>query len=193
MSINIVVKAEAPAPPYTCELVSFQTQATPFALYGLWLKSQRYFWASPDDWEVARSLLAQVGSELLMPCGTDIVNAIDRLYNLVDMRLVGLSRSVTGTGTDVDPFIYDPPLEQAATFTEANEGSAIYYGAINLEAWQNLLNGEHSSNWSDNYKLKVQIQELIDQDTADDADISTIITALTAAGVDLDALLLLLA
>jgi hypothetical protein len=193
MRLNIVYKAVAPEPPYECELVDIDTAAVPFMLYGIWLKAQKYFWADNDSWRTGRWLLNKQGASLLMPCGNDIINAVDRLYNLVDARLVGNYREVTGTGTEADPFVYDPPIEQAPGFFDPTEASIAWYSGINLSAWQNLLNGEHSGDWNDNYKLKAQLQELIDQDAADDVDIATLIAFAEASGISLEALLLLLA
>jgi len=186
MSLNIVTKSDAPVEPYPAHASCINIKLIPHILYGLWMKGQKYYWTSASEWTVARSLLAEQGAAILMDCSLEVTNAIDRLYNLVDTRLAGNVRSVTGTGTSLDPFVYDPPLEQAAAYMDGLEGSALYYGAINLSAWQNLLGGEHSSDWYDAYSLKAQIQELIEQDTADDADIAELLA-------DMELLLALLA
>lgn len=193
MTLNIVNKEAAPLPPYECELVSTYPAGARFVLGALWLKSQKYFWASGDDWFNGRSLLAQIGANTLMPCGNDIVNALDRLYVMLDGRLVGTIRSVSGTGTELDPYIYSPSIPQDGGDPIAQPGSLIGSLHYHSEAWENLLRGSTSDNFDDARSFRDQLQELIDQDTDDDADITSIITALTAAGVDLDALLLLLA
>jgi hypothetical protein len=186
MRLNIVYKAIAPEPPYQCELVEVDTAAIPFMLYGLWLKTQKYFWVDNDSWRIGRWLMNKQGASLLMPCGTEIINSVDRLYNLLDARLVGNYREVTGTGVEADPFVYDPPLEQAAQYIAATEGSLTFYADYNLQAWLNLLNGEHSDVFGDAYHIKLQIQELIDQDVADDVDIASLLA-------DMELLLALLA
>jgi len=128
-----------------------------------------------------------------MPCGIDIVNGLDRIYNLLDVRLAGIERTSTGTGTEADPFVYDPPIFQTPEIFDDEPISMIGLATNNNRAWKNLLNGTTSSDFGDDRSFRDQLQSLVDEDAGDDADISTIITALTAAGVDLDALLLLLA
>jgi len=160
MSINIVNKADAPEPPYICELVSYQPEATPFVLYGLWLKSQKYFWNSPADWETAKSLLAQVGSELLMPCGIDIVNGLDRIYNLLDVRLAGIERTVTGSGTSDDPFVYDPILYQTPEIFDDEPISLIGLATTGKRAWKNLLDGVTSPDFADSRSFRDQLEAI---------------------------------
>lgn len=160
MTLNIVLKADAPDPPYEGELVCHTAESTPFVLYGIWLKSQKYFWNSPSDWQVARTLLAEEGASLLMPCGRDIVNAIDRIYVQLDGRLSGLIRGVSGTGTDADPFVYSPAIPQDGGDPIAQPGSVIGSLHYHSEAWENLLDGRTSDNFDDDRSFRDQLDAI---------------------------------
>lgn len=110
MRLNLVNKQPAPARPWSCELVSFIPEAVPAVLYGLWIKSQEYFWETPADATRARQMLAEVGSNVLMPCGTDIVNAVDRLYMLWDYALYRTVRYNENEGIPGAPLNIQPPI-----------------------------------------------------------------------------------
>lgn len=173
MRINIVNKEIAPGPPFDYELVDYIPAYTPFILYALWLKSQRYFWATPEDWAIARSALAEQGAYFLMPGTIDIVNAVDRVYTLLDERLIGNERSVTGTGTALDPFVYDPPLEQAAQFLDPTEGTVTFYLDHQLRGLQNISDGQTSIFFSEDRNIHDQLAAILEALTTEgglDAD-----------------------
>lgn len=115
MTLNIIRPESMPARPYPDELYNFSITAIPALQYGIWLKSQPYYWLSDDDTLKARSVLSEVGAALLMPIGITLHNDMMALYNLLDAALGGIERSVTGTGTSADPFIYDRPIPQVKT------------------------------------------------------------------------------
>lgn len=112
MSRTKIPRSVVPEPPYHSALVCIPIEAVPFTLGALVIKSQKYWYASPDDWHTGRKLLALFGKALLMDCAPAIVQAIDRVYNLLDAGLNGRDRTATGTGTELDPFVYDPPIPQ---------------------------------------------------------------------------------
>lgn len=112
MTLNIIRPESMPARPYPDELYNFSITAIPALQYGIWLKSQPYYWLSDDDTLKARSVLSEVGAALLMPIGRDLINQNDRLYNLLDLSLRGVARTVVGDGTTASPFVYDPVIPQ---------------------------------------------------------------------------------
>jgi hypothetical protein len=162
MSINLVIKADAPLGPYECELVEIQPEAVPFMLYGIFHKLQKYYWSSHSDWIEGRRLMAMEGSNLLMPCGQAIVDAIDRQYTLLDVVLRGNVRSVTGTGTSVDPFVYDPVIPQSAEEMVPTLGSLQHVAQDTYDAWGNLLDGITDGRWSDDRNFRQLLQDLIE-------------------------------
>ena len=162
MTRNIVTRSTVQEPPYTTDLVCIPIAAVPLTLGALVLKSQKYWYASPDDWHRGRKLLAQFGKALLMPCGNDIVNAIDRVYGLLDAGLNGIGRSVSGTGTEADPYVYSPGLAQA------HEPDAFVPPSLRSDAnvtralLDNLTNGTVSSVAPDNRNIRQQLQNIYD-------------------------------
>src|SRR5690349_18727381 len=187
MKMNLVTKSEVPPPPYASALVCIPIAAVPFTLGALVLKSQKYWYASPDDWHAGRRLLASFGKALLMDCAQPIVDAIDRVYNLLDSGLNGTERTATGTGTEADPYIYTPPLPQVmAPETFVAPGVRVDMMIVRA-VLDNLINGNLSTaspvEAIPNYKLQViigLIEAMGGEDGPTAAQVAQIITILGA-------------
>lgn len=162
MKRNVVLVSEVPEPPYPSHLVCIPTAAVPFTLSALVLKSQKYWYASPDDWQRGRRLLAQLGKALLMDCAQPIVDAIDRVYNLLDAGLNGTERTATGLGTYLDPFVYDPPIPQTIAPTEYEAPGARHYGHAVAKLVDNLVTGTTSDIAPGVAVPNGKLQEIID-------------------------------
>lgn len=160
MRYNLVYKAIAPTPPYSSDLVCLPVEAIPHVLGALWLKSQKYWWAPGDNAQLGRQLLAEEGANLLMPCGTQIVNAIDRLYTLHDATFNGIVRTVEGTGTDVDPFVYTPALVQSASpTTYAGPGIKQFSEVLSLSL-AHLITGLSNDLYAEEVGLVPKLEEI---------------------------------
>lgn len=145
MTRNIVTKSTVPFPPYASDLFCLPIASVPFVLGALYVKSQKYWYASTDDATRGAKLLAEVGRNLLMPCGNDIINAIDRLTVLFDATINGVGRSTEGIGTDDDPFIYTPPLSQEGVPTNFTTGSIHDNSNVLRALLANIVTGALSS------------------------------------------------
>lgn len=109
MSLTIVHKWEAPVPPYTCEFVDIIPEAIPATLGALLLKSSKYWWITEDDQKNGRKMLAEQGARMLMPCGKEIVAAIDRVYMLIDRNENGTVYSYSEDAETGD-ILVSPPV-----------------------------------------------------------------------------------
>lgn len=145
MKRNIVIKSEVPSPPYGCELACIPIEAVPFTLGALVLKSQRYWFVSQDDWHRGRKLLAELGASILMDCTKPIVDAIDRVSARLDYGLFGIERSVEGSGTDIEPFIYTPPIAQVPTSDVFSLPGLVAQSDVLRALLANLVTGALSS------------------------------------------------
>lgn len=110
---SLVYRWAAPDPPYNGELVCLPVQSIPFVLGGLWLRSQKYWWQREDE-PVGRKLLAETGAHMLLGCGKDIVDAVNRVYMLIDRNENGTNYtydtdSETGEVTIFPPIPTVPP------------------------------------------------------------------------------------
>jgi hypothetical protein len=159
MTLNIVTKREAPLPPYICEMVDLDMEAVPFMLGALWLRAQKYWWLTPDDQMVGRQLMNKEMVGMLMPCSIDITNRQDALYNMLDARLGGILRDVTGSGTYDDPYVYDEPIPQVVDPIIYSTPGMQYNSVQVLAGLRNLANGTVSTGWADN---RVFRQTLVD-------------------------------
>lgn len=115
MSLNIVYKWSAPIPPYQCEFIEIAPEAVPAMLGALQLKASKYWWLTVEDQRLGRKMLAEQGARLLMSCGQDIVNAIDRVYRLLDSNQNGTIYSVSGDDTPESPLVFSPSMPVVPT------------------------------------------------------------------------------
>ena len=162
MTVNIVNKASAPVAPYSYEIIDLQTDTVPFSQFGFWLKSQKYFWASASDWTVGRSLLAERGARELMGTSQDLINSVDRLYNMLDASINGLERTVVGTGTELDPFVYTPTIPQVYALADAEETSLRWYGADQYDFNATIGIGQAAGRFPDNRNFRDLLQVIAD-------------------------------
>lgn len=186
MSYNIVVKRPAPSPPYTCEFINIDVESIPAMLAALTIKAQKYWWLDGIDAEWARWMLNKQKASFLMPCGTEIVNAIDRVYTLLDATIRGELRDVTGTGTAADPYIYDPVLPQTVDPVVYFTPGLQFLSAQSLDGIKNIADGTVSTVFLDNRNIRQLLADLIaavqaqnDEDT--NALLLEILTALGGA------------
>lgn len=184
MSYNIVVKRQPPYPPYTCEFINIDAESVPAMLAALTIKSQKYWWYDGMDAEVARWMLNKQKASFLMPCGTEIVNAIDRVYTLLDASIRGELHDVTGTGSDVDPFVYDPPLPQTVDPVVYQTPGLQYFAAQSFAGIQNIADGTVSTNFVDNRNIRQQLADLLAaiQAQSDEDTNALLLEILTALG-----------
>jgi len=141
MSRTKIIRSVVPEPPYNSALVCIPIAAVPFTLGALVIKSQKYWYASPEDWHRGRKLLASFGKALLMDCAQPIVDAIDRVYNLLDAGLNGTERTAIGTGTELDPYVYDPAIPQVVEPSAFGSPGLRHYTRASARLLDNLVTG----------------------------------------------------
>lgn len=162
MRVNSIARRPAPARPWTDDLVEVDHQAVPFMLTALWFKSQQGNWAVGDDVARGRQLMNKQGAQLLMGATQRLIDASDRLYTLLDAGIFGTNRDVTGTGTDVDPFVYEPPITQTKYPSEQSADGLLRYGFIGSSGLTNLITGEGNIVWPADTPLKDLLRSIID-------------------------------
>jgi hypothetical protein len=161
MRLNLVKPRAAPVPPYNDDLVEIDTEAIPYMLGALWLRSQRYNWITTDDARRGRQLLAKQGAQLLMSATDKIVAAIDRVYTLLGGTVLGRSYGIAGDGTPADPYRYDPPLPMTVDHTAYGDEGIMYYQVQQWAALANLATGNPTGGYTDNRNIRQQLEDLI--------------------------------
>ena len=144
MSYNIVLRSPVTARPYEDEVFSLPIAGVPYTLGAMRLRMSPYWYTSPEDYARGRSLLAELGSGLLMPSGQDIVNAVDRVTVLLDGAFNGIAR----VGTEIDPirrvWSYDPALSHSADPTNFHDPSLRFDTKATRWLYENFVNGTTS-------------------------------------------------
>jgi len=161
MRKNIVGKSAVPEGPYEQELICVPIAIIPQALGALDLKGQKYWYQTPEDWARGRSLLAYLGASMLLPCGKDIVNAVDRLYVSFEAHLVGIARSASPDLANPGSFVYAPALEQSANALDAVAPSLRADVEKSAGLLDNLVTGASNAYASDPDGLKQLVRQLI--------------------------------
>jgi len=147
-------------PPYDCQLVEIGAETVPYLLGALFVREQRYNWLTDNDAIVARRMLAKQGADLLMPCGKDIVQSMDRVYMLLNRGLTGQTYSYSGTGTEIDPYVYSPPIPVVPDETYVTPGLMARLEDLR-HLLQNALNGETIGGYTDTTSIRAQLEALI--------------------------------
>lgn len=174
MSRPLVVQHFFPSPPYTCELIEVNVQAIPSILYALWIKSQRYFWEKPlGSDKLARKALAEQTARLLMPCGGEIVTAINQLYRLVDVSINGAVYTFE-EDRDTGEIIYSPEIPVVPSATDPGFNSVRWQSNDTRVILRNALLGQTTAELTDARVFRQQLDDIIAGLGADDADITDI-------------------
>jgi hypothetical protein len=144
MSLNIVLRSPVSERPYASELCCIPPVGVPYCLGAMRLRFSEYWYTSRDDYVRGRSLLGELGSGLLMPCGQDIINAVDRVYNLLDGAYNGIGRVATLVPDTTNVYTYDPPLEQGVDTTNFHDPGLRHEAKAARWMLDNLVNGTTS-------------------------------------------------
>lgn len=161
MTYSIVVKRPCTGRNDFQQFVCVETRAIPTVLDAIRIRAAKYWWEDDAAWDCARDMLATFGKDLLMPCGTEIVNAIDRVYVMMDASLNGVSRGVTGAGTDADPFVYSPPLDNSKEADDYVPPSLRSDTNVARVLLHNLATGTPNAVVGDNRNFRDQLAEII--------------------------------
>lgn len=161
MSYTKTVPRDAPRPPYACELVEVDIPAIPFMLAALGHKAQKFYWSNEDEATQGRQLLAKQAASLLMPCAKAIVESVDRLYRLTDVIHNGAIYSYTGTGTTLDPYVYNPAMPIVPARQPGLEPSVKFSLEKILRLDDNLVNGTTYIDAPDARNLRQQLDDIL--------------------------------
>ena len=146
MTLNIILRSPVPERPYGAELCCIPPEGVPYCLGAMRLRFSEYWYTSPEDYVRGRSLLAELGGGLLMPCGQDIINAVDRVYILLAGVYNGTSRGAELAEGEDNVYVYDPPLSQAIDATDYSTPGLRTNADIARELLDNLVSGAVTAN-----------------------------------------------
>jgi len=151
----------AVAPPYDCQLVEIGAELVPYLLGALYVREQRYNWLTDADAIMARRMLAKQGADLLMPCGKEIVQSVNQVYMLLNQGLNGQSYSYSGSGTDADPYVYNPSIPVVPSNVYMDPG-IVAQNEDMKNLLNNAFNGVIEGNYSEPVSIRNQLQSIID-------------------------------
>lgn len=160
MKLNLVRKRDAPQPPYTGVFVCITVQSVPYLISSIWLHSQKYWFTNDLQARIGRRKLYEDAAHMLTECGTEIVEAVDRVYRLIDSNQNGTIYSSSGDGTPESPIVISPSIPTVPITTVYDEpGQRAHIDEIRL-ALRNLLNGETSTTFTDPRNFRQQLDDI---------------------------------
>jgi hypothetical protein len=92
------------------ELSEIDTGIIPFVIGGIETRMRSNMWASSADYNTIGLAIRKYEVALLMGIGTDIANAIDRLYTLNEAAQFGIMRESLGANPITGRIAYNPPI-----------------------------------------------------------------------------------
>jgi hypothetical protein len=161
MTINIVYKATAPNTPFAEDICELQVSFVPQLEGAIWLKSQKYWWATPDDWKVGRKALYEQGIAYLMPSAALIVNAVNNLYSLMDARLGGIQRTNLGIDEATGLQLYDPDILPDPNPENFISPGIQHSARLTDAGLQNLINGTLFGPYGQTEQAKQQLAAIL--------------------------------
>lgn len=184
MKYNLVHKNGVAPPPYECELVEYNPIASPYVLGALWLRSQKYWWLTADDQKYGRRLMAQIGSQVLMPCAQEVIDAIHNLYRLTSTIHYGTVYSYTGDGTPANPYVISPSIPVVPSPQEGEQPSVLFYLAKAERLLDNFVNGTTYPDAPDVRNVRQQLDDikaLLEAGQADEEELLPVLLDILAA------------
>jgi hypothetical protein len=184
MKLNIVLRSPVSVRPYDDDLYCLPVAAVPYVLGAIRLRMSPYWYSTEDDYARGRSLLAEFSGGLLMGCAQDIVHAINRVEAMIDVSLNGNGRTITGTGTTADPYIFVPALAPEFDPTDYVPPSLRSDANVTRALLDNLVNGTVSAVATDPRSFRDQleaIRALLEASGMDGEDIEAILNLILLA------------
>lgn len=181
MRYNLVGKRSVPPEPYHYCLVCVPMEAIPFVAGALRIKKAKYWWKTPEDVKRANDLLTRFENGLLMDCTLPIVNAIDRINTRLDAALFAQYHTVTGEGTDADPFVYNPALLQAPEEPFTPPASMVVNSQQTKELVHNLVDGTGTSLTTENRNIRDMLEAIrlaVSEKELDTEDVEALLQAI---------------
>lgn len=163
MKQNIVSRSPVSVRPYADDLYCLPVAAVPYVLGAIALRMSPYWYETAEDYARGRSLLAEFSGGLLMGCAADLVHAINRVEAMIDVSLNGNGRTITGTGTPADPFVFVPALAPEFDPTDYAAPSLRSDTSVSRALLDNLTNGTVSDVATDARSFRDQLQALIEK------------------------------
>lgn len=147
MTYTKVAKREMTPSPWQGELVCIPIEAIPHALTALEIKARKYYWQSDDDAKNGRQVLAEMGANMLLGCGGEIVQRLNLLYMQQDNIHNGQNYSYD-VDEETGEIIYSPPIPIVPPNTALyNHPGTRYWQEDTRDALLNAITGATSADY----------------------------------------------
>lgn len=145
-----------PAPPDTCELVTFPVAVVPYALGALEARTPRHIWAE-GSYVRGEQLIRRL--QLALLCGglQELLESNNRLYRMLDTAIFGTGYTVTST----DPLVVVPEIPPQRTMGIYGDDSILGRMEDMRQLLQNALNGTETPNYDRNNGVRDLLEQLV--------------------------------
>lgn len=163
---NVSPNIAFPTPPYTCDLAEYTIEAVPLLLSGLELRIRMFVREPNDDIDRAIQEIRKLQVMLLTGCSSQIVEALDRQYRLLDRAVNGTIYITNG----IDPITQKPVIVPALPLVPAGPAVSLSVRLTELlDSQNNLTDG-----------TRELLRQILLNSANDDQQIEDVLTALQA-------------
>lgn len=153
----------------SCYLVAINTSLLPLVVGALAHFEKRHVWHSDEEYEQGYNAFAELQACMTQLCIRELIDSNNRIYRLLDSSLNGVVYSASGTGTTIDPYLYEPPMPVVPATLPGLEPSLKFSSEKVLRLVDNLVNGTIYADVLDARNFRQQLDDLIAKATEEDS------------------------
>lgn len=144
----------------SCYLVAINVSLLPLVAGALKHFEERRSWHTDEEYEQAYNAFAELEACMISCCVSELIASNDRIYRLLDSSLNGAVYTVSGTGTKVDPYVYNPVMPLVPQTLPGAEPSLKFSGEKMLRLLDNLVNGTTYADAPDIRNFRQQLDDI---------------------------------
>lgn len=157
-----------------CFLVSVPIPLAPYVTGLLKIMENRGFWASDDDYLNGYTATYELERCFVSTCVSQLIEAQDRLYRMLDTALFGTTYTIEST----DPLVVSPAIAAARDLAFNNQDSVLGRLDRLSQTQEAFVAGTDTPLYSGTPNVHALLQGIIDALAAEDTDIGSLLTEL---------------
>jgi hypothetical protein len=149
--------------PQRCALIPVPIALVGFVWGALEPLQHRSRWQDDDNFQRGYAAIAALGACMMAGCLDELIESNRQIYRLLDATMNGAIYTVSGDGTAIDPYVYNPPIPLVPTNMAGIEPSLKFNAEKTMRLVDNLTNATTYTDAPDARNLRDMLQDLIDK------------------------------
>lgn len=146
-----------------CALLPIPIALVPFVWGALEPLQYRDRWQEDEDYNQGYAAIAALGACMMAGCLDELIESNRQIYRLLDASMNGTIYTVSGDGTAISPYVYNPPIPLVPGNDEGIEPSLKFNTVKTMRLVDNLTNATTYADAPDNRNIRDMLQALIDK------------------------------